>query len=92
VSDPFSAFEWDDNKRRLNIEKHGIDFADATEVFDDPNQRTYRSTTESGEERYLSIGMFRGRLITVIFTRRGEKIRIISARAARRNERERYDG
>lgn len=90
MSDPFSAFEWDDNKRHSNIEKHGIDFADATEVFDDPNQRTYQSTTGSGEERYLSIGMCRGRLIAVIFTRRGEKIRIISARAARRIERERY--
>ncbi|MBI3702261.1 MAG: BrnT family toxin [Rhizobiales bacterium] len=87
----FSDFEWDDNKRRANVAKHGLDFVDATEVFADPRQHTYRSPHQSGEERFVSIGNVRGRLIAVVFTQRGNKLRIISARPVRRNEREQYD-
>jgi hypothetical protein len=86
---PFSNFEWDDNKRRANVAKHGIDFVDATEVFADAEQFTYRSPHRS-EERYISVGLARGRLTAVVFTQRGDKLRIISARPARRNEREHY--
>ena len=85
-----SAFEWDDNKRRANVAKHGIDFVDATEVFADPKQYTYRSAPHTSEERYVSVGMSHGSLIAVVFTRRETKLRIISARAARKSERERY--
>lgn len=87
----FSGFEWDDNKRRVNVAKHGLDFVDATEVFADPKQFTYRSAHRSGEERFVSIGSVHGRLIAVMFTQRGDKLRIISARLARRNEREQYE-
>jgi len=87
----FSAFEWDDTKRQANVVKHGIDFVDAVEVFDDPKQFTYRSPHRSSEERFVSIGVTRGKLIAVVFTQRREKIRIISARPARRIEREQYD-
>jgi uncharacterized protein len=89
VSDK-QTFEWDDNKRRLNIAKHGIDFADATEVFSDPKQYTYRSATRAAEARYVSVGIAAGNLISVIFTWRGKAVRIISARAARRSERDKY--
>jgi uncharacterized DUF497 family protein len=87
----YSNFEWDENKRRANVVKHGIDFADAAEAFGDPRQFTYRSPRRSSEERFLSVGTVHGRLIAVVFTRRGDKIRIISARPARQNEREQYD-
>jgi hypothetical protein len=83
-------FEWDDNKRRLNIAKHGIDFADAAEVFGDPKQYTYRSTARSSETRFVSVGTAAGSLIAVVFTWRGRTVRIISARAARRSERDKY--
>ena len=43
-------FEWDENKRELNLEKHGIDFVDAIEVFDDPD-RIECSSHRKGEER-----------------------------------------
>ncbi|MFZ0846649.1 MAG: BrnT family toxin [Pseudolabrys sp.] len=86
-----SAFEWDDNKRRSNVAKHGIDFSDAAEVFADSKQYTFRSTSRSGEQRYVSVGVARGRLIAVVFTQRGDKVRIISARAARKIERAQYD-
>jgi hypothetical protein len=86
----FSGFEWDDSKRRANIVKHGLDFADAVEVFEDPKQFAYRSP-HPNEERFVSIGMARGRLIAVVFTRRANKVRIISARPARRIERVQHD-
>ena len=84
------TFEWDDNKRRLNVLKHGIDFAEATQVFDDPKQYTYRSPQRSTETRYVSVGLCGGVLLAVVFTPRDTRLRIISARAARRHERERY--
>jgi len=85
-----TTFEWDDNKRHSNIAKHGIDFGDAVEVFSDPKQYTYRSRHADGEVRYVSVGIARGRLIAVVFTKREDKVRIISARAARRLERIQY--
>jgi len=88
---PFAGFEWDDTKRRANVAKHGIDFVEATQVFADVKQFTYRSP-HRGEERYVSVGLARGRLIAVVFTRRGDRLRIISARRARQIERERYGG
>jgi uncharacterized DUF497 family protein len=83
-------FEWDENKRRSNVAKHGIDFADAKEVFDDPAAYTYYSAKETGERRYVTVGSMKGALVAVISTRRGTIIRIISARVARRIERQIY--
>jgi uncharacterized protein len=83
-------FEWDDNKRRANVTKHGIDFIDAKDVFNDPAAYTVLSPRKGDERRYLAVGLMKGTLITVIFTRRRNAVRIISARAARRNERKTY--
>jgi uncharacterized DUF497 family protein len=84
-------FEWDDNKRRANVEKHGIDFVDAKEVFDDPEAITLKSPVHTGEPRYVTIGTMKGKLIAVITTLRDTTVRIISARVARRIERQTYD-
>jgi len=83
-------FEWDESKRRSNIVKHGIDFSDATEAFYDPAAYSFRSRHPASEQRYVNVGLMRGALIAVIFTVRGEAVRIISARAARRGERQTY--
>jgi uncharacterized protein len=83
-------FEWDEGKRRSNIIKHGIDFSDATEAFYDPAAYSFRSPHPATERRYATVGLMRGALIAVIFTIRGEAVRIISARAARRSERRMY--
>jgi uncharacterized protein len=83
-------FEWDEGKRRSNIVKHGIDFSDATEAFYDPASYTFVSPRLTSERRHVTVGLMRGALIAVVFTLRGEAIRIISARAARRNERQAY--
>jgi hypothetical protein len=81
-------FEWDEAKRLGNIEKHGIDFIRAQRIFDGPvlaRQLPYQS-----EDRWIAIGLVDGREIAVVYTLRAEAIRIISARRARRDEREAY--
>jgi uncharacterized protein len=89
---PSLEFEWDDNKRRINVVKHGIDFDDAKEVFFDAAAYTSLSSRAIGDRRYVTVGLMGGALIAVISTRRGNAIRIISARAARRRERQTYGG
>ena len=71
-----------------NYEKHGITFVGAASIFARPHL-TERSDRKD-ERRWLAIGRLEGRLITVIYTRRSERIRIISARRARDDERRRY--
>ena len=74
------GFEWDDNKRATNVVKHKIDFADATAAFGDPDRYTYRSPSISAKTG-IPVGAVHGRLIAVVFIRRGDKLRIISARS-----------
>ena len=83
-------FEWDDEKRQLNIVKHHIDFEDAIKIYDDFVITTASGQPDLTEERFLSIGLLWGLEIAVIFTPRGDKRRIISARRARKAERTRY--
>jgi uncharacterized DUF497 family protein len=84
------SFEWDDNKRKQNVTKHGIDFDTAKEVFSDPAAYTLASPASAEEQRYVTVGIVRGVVIAVISTMRESALRIISARVARRNERQRY--
>jgi len=83
-----AGFEWDDDKSRANLRKHGIDFDDASEVFYGPI--LLRQSNRNNEERWIAIGSLEERLITVVFTRRADAIRIISARRARKNEEREY--
>ncbi|AXK81429.1 BrnT family toxin [Pseudolabrys taiwanensis] len=85
-----TSFEWDETKRTANVQKHGIDFADAALVFNDPAHLIYRSQRHTGEERFVAIGTVGAKIIAVIFTERGDNVRIISARTTRRIERELY--
>jgi uncharacterized DUF497 family protein len=85
------AFDWDPAKREINLQKHDIDFRDAIAVFEDAQHMLENTTRpEHGERRTKVIGRAGALLICVIFTDRGEVRRIISARRASRNERERY--
>ncbi|QCI65052.1 BrnT family toxin [Phreatobacter stygius] len=81
-------FEWDNDKRLSNFNKHGIDFVDATAVLVTPSY-TVRSKHLS-EARWITIGELDGVLIAVIWTWRNETQRLISARRARPNERKDY--
>jgi uncharacterized protein len=82
-------FEWDEAKRLTNLEKHGIDFIDAAAVFDGGPTFVTRSSFP-GERRFVAIAQLDSREIAVVFTVRGDAIRIISARRARDNERKAY--
>mgnify|MGYP002622479457 CR=1 FL=1 len=84
------VFEWNENKRLKNIEKHGIDFADAVKIFDGFIHTYMSNWAEYDEERYVSIGLLEGVEIAVIYTHREGSICIISARRARKNERGMY--
>ena len=83
------AFEWDENRRERNIRIHQIDFIDAQVLFDGRDTLTYHSP-RGEEEQWATTGLFEGRIITVIWTQRGDNIRIISARRARDNEQRAY--
>jgi uncharacterized DUF497 family protein len=83
------VFEWDLDKTRANVRKHGVTFEEAATVFADPLSVTIPDPDHSvGEARFLDLGLSReGRLLVVAYTERGDRIRIISARPATRSER-----
>lgn len=83
-----SGFEWDKRKNDSNLEKHGIDFDDAVEIF--YGLVILRRSNRNNEERWIAVGFSGNRLIAVVFTRRADAIRIISARRARKNEERAY--
>ena len=85
-------FAWDKAKRKSNLEKHGLDFKDAHLVYDDPDKLTYDSSREK-ERRLLDLAfaVVRGKLLALIYTERGDDVRVISFRAASREEREQYE-
>lgn len=86
-------FEWDDQKALLNSERHGVAFEEAAEVFFDPFFQ-YGDATPAGidEQRDFIIGYsISQRLLLVVYTERGERTRLISARPATRSERRQYE-
>lgn len=85
-----NIFEWDDNKRNVNLEKHKIDFIDAMEIFND-SERLESEIVKNNEVRYQTLGKVGEVVLLVVYTRREEKLRIISARRASKNERKIYD-
>jgi uncharacterized DUF497 family protein len=85
-------FEWDDEKAVANLEKHGVSFGEATEVFYDPNALEGFDAEHSAEEnRFFIIGLSSRRLLYVVYAEReGDMVRIISARRAVKKEEELY--
>jgi uncharacterized DUF497 family protein len=86
-------FEWDRDKAKRNIKKHGVSFEEAMTVFADPLSRTIHDPDHSDEEdRYVILGESnRRRLLVVVFTDREDRIRIITASVASRQERKDYE-
>ena len=77
------SYEWDEAKRLQNLEKHGIDFADAVGALEDERALSREDNRALGEERFIVVGMdYLGRILTVVCTFRGENARLISARRA----------
>jgi len=85
------SYEWDPDKARSNLKKHGVRFADAVSVLEDENAITIQDEHER-EDRFITIGMdFLSRILVVVYTFRDIMIRIISARKATARERKLYE-
>ena len=85
-------FEWDERKNWINIRNHGLDFADANEMFYGPMVVKLDSRFDYGEERWIGIGLVGGVICAVVvYVEREEVIRIISFRKADRYERESFE-
>ena len=83
-------FEWDETKRRANLQKHGIDFADVPRMFDGDVFTIPDERFEYGETRFITFGLLKFRVIVVAHTDRYNIIRLISARKATKDEEKRY--
>lgn len=82
-------FEWDENKRLSNIDKHGFDFVDAVQAFDGRPNFTYVSR-RGNEERYATVSEISDRFWVVVWIPRGSNRRIISAHRASNGEIRKY--
>lgn len=83
--------EYDPAKRQINLEKHGVDFLALASVFKDLNRlEGLDERRTSGEERWICLGSNGLRLYVLVYTMRGERIRIISARKANDREQQKY--
>lgn len=72
--------EWDENKNRINQERHGVSFATAQRAFEDPHRVIIRDLAhEKGEKRFFCLGMVDGGVLTVRFSFRRKRIRIFGA-------------
>ena len=85
-------FEWDEVKRQVNIRKHGLDFADAVDMFSRPMLVAPDTSEDYGENRWRGLGWIEGRLIQIVFIdKEPDIIRIISLRKATRRERQSFE-
>jgi uncharacterized DUF497 family protein len=85
-------FAWDARKAAANLRKHGVDFADAALALEDEWAVTRVDSGSEGEERFVTVGCDpSGQLLVVVYTWRGERIRLISARPATGRERRQYE-
>jgi uncharacterized DUF497 family protein len=86
-----AEFEWDTDKEAANLQKHGVSFAQAVAAFLDPFAVDWIDDREDyGEERVILLGLTDGQVLTVVYTGRDARIRIISARRATKYEQEIY--
>ena len=79
-------YEWDEAKRAANLAKHGVDFPAAVAVLEARPPVFADERRDYGEPRYVALGGLDGRLLVVVFTLRGQAVRIISARKANARE------
>ena len=85
-------YEWDPAKARVNFRKHGVMFADAIAVLKDELALTAVDPFTREEERWITLGRDAvSRLLVVVYTWRGDSIRLISARPATPRERREYE-
>jgi uncharacterized protein len=83
-------FEWDEVKRLSNLDKHGIDFLNVEEVFDSDIVTVEDDRYDYGERRFVTFGLLQGRVVAVVYTDRGDTMRLISVRKATKYEQRTY--
>ncbi len=83
-------FDWDEEKRKANLRKHGVDFVGIDELFGGETVTILDDRFDYPEQRFVSFGLLEGRVIAVAHTETESMIRIISARKATKNEEESY--
>ena len=84
-------FTWDEDKRRANLSKHGLDFEAAEKLFDDYRLERLDTRRDYGEDRWIALGLIYGNVAVLVYTERGEDIRVISLRKATPEERQIYE-
>jgi uncharacterized DUF497 family protein len=85
-------FEWDEQKNKINIRKHGFDFADAWEIFEAPMLTALDTTEDYDEACFIGIGFLKERIVVVAYTEREtDAVRIISLRKALKHERLKFE-
>ena len=84
------TFEFDPDKSQANKQKHGIDFVEAQQLWTDPNRAEFIARFKD-EERHGIIAAYQRKLWCGIHTTRGERVRIISVRRARKHEEDIYN-
>ncbi len=86
-------FQFDTTKAAKNLKKHGVSFSDAEGLFFDPLAIHRGDPDAEGEERFIAVGLgSAGQVLVVVYTCRGDQIRVISARRATRREVRDYEG
>jgi hypothetical protein len=84
-------YEWDPAKAQANLRKHGVPFLMACEVFKDGSRREHTDVSDDyGEERWIVLGRVGQKILSVVYTQRGQRTRLISARRADLNEQRSY--
>ncbi len=87
-----APYEWDPEKARRNFKKHGVRLSDAVTAFEDERALTIRDAYSDDEERWITLGVDAcGRLLVLVYTWRGKRLRLISARRATSRERRQYE-
>ena len=85
-------YVWDEAKRKSNLKKHGLDFKDAYLIYENPDKCTYEASRED-EYRMMDVALavIKGRPLTLVYTERGDDVRVISFRNSSREERKQYE-
>jgi uncharacterized DUF497 family protein len=84
-------YEWDESKHAANLAKHGVDFHKAEQFEWTTAVEAKDNRFDYGEERWIALGMIGNRLHVLIYTIRGDSIRLISLRRANPREKEHYE-
>ena len=81
---------WDEAKRRANLRRHGFDFVDAEKVFAGVTYTYKDDRLAYGERRFVTLGLLREIVVSIVHTEDGDHIHVISMRKATKREREIY--